>query len=103
MTEWPNRSRILCCSVAQSCSTLCSPVYCSTPGFSVLHQLPESSETHIHRIGDAIPPSHPLSPPSPPSLNLSQHQGLFQCFKLIRGKKNEIKQSITRNIHGKYI
>ena len=65
----------LCCSVAQSCPTLCD---CSTPGFSVLHHLPELAHTHIHQVGDAIQPSHPLSSPSPSVLNLSQHQGLFQ-------------------------
>ena len=51
---------------------------CSTPGFSVHHQLPELTQTHVHRVGDGIQPSHPLSFPSPFSLNLSQHQGLFQ-------------------------
>ena len=51
---------------------------CSTPGFRVHHQLPELSQTHVHRVGDAIQPSHPLSSPSPPAFNLSQHQGLFQ-------------------------
>ena len=65
-------------SVAQSCLTLCSPRDCSTPGLSVLHHLPEFAQTHVHRVGDAIQPSHPLSSPSPPALDLSQHQGLFQ-------------------------
>ena len=51
---------------------------CSTPGFPVHHQLPELTQTHVHRVGDAIQPSHPLSAPSPPTFNLSQHQGLFQ-------------------------
>ena len=50
----------------------------STPGLPVHHQLPEFTQTHIHRVGDAIQPSHPLVSPSPPALNLSQHQGLFQ-------------------------
>ena len=50
----------------------------STPGFPVLHHLPELTQTHVHRVGDAIQPSHPLSSPSPPALNLSHHQGLFQ-------------------------
>ena len=50
---------------------------CSTPGFPVRHQFPELAQTHVHRVGDAIKPSHPLSSPSPPALNLSQHQGLF--------------------------
>ena len=65
-------------SVIQSCLTLCDPMDCSTPGFPVHHQLLEFTETHVHRIDDAIPPSHPLSSPSPPAFNLSQHQGLFQ-------------------------
>ena len=51
---------------------------CSTPGFSVLHHLLELAQTHVHRVSDAIQPSHPLSPSSPPALNLLQHQGLFQ-------------------------
>ena len=66
---------LLCCSVAQSCPTLCDPMDCSTPGFPVPHHLPEFAQTHIHRVGDAIQPSHALSSPSPPALNLSQHQG----------------------------
>ena len=63
------------CSVAQSCPTLCDPMNRNTPGLSVHHQLPESTQTHVHRVGDAIQPSYPLSSPSPPALNLSQHQG----------------------------
>ena len=58
--------------------TLWDPMDCSTPGFAVLHYLMEFAQTHVHWINDAIQPSHPLSPPSPPALNLSQHQGLFQ-------------------------
>ena len=65
-------------SVAQSCSTLCTPVNHSTPGFPVHHQLLEFTQTYVHRVGDAIQPSHPLSLPSPPAPNPSQHQGLFQ-------------------------
>ena len=65
-------------SVAQSFPTLCDPMDCSMPGFPVHHQLPELTQTHVHRVGDAIQPSHPLSSPSPPAFNLSQHQGLFQ-------------------------
>ena len=65
-------------SVAQSCLTLCDPMNRSTPGLPVHHQLPEFTQTHVHRVGDAIQPSHPLLSPSPPALNLSQHQGLFQ-------------------------
>ena len=57
-------------SVTQSCPTLCDPMDCSTPGFPVHHQLPELAETHVHQVGDAIQPSHPLPSPSPPALNL---------------------------------
>ena len=66
------------CSVTKSCLTLCDPMDCSTPGFPVFHYLPEFAQTHVHWIGDAIQPSHPLSSASPPALNLSQQQGLFQ-------------------------
>ena len=64
-------------SVTQSCLTHCDPMDCSTPGLPVHHQLPEFTQTHVHWVGDAIQPSHPLSFPSP-AFNLSQHQGLFQ-------------------------
>ena len=66
-------------SVAQSCPTLCDPMKCSTPRLPVHHQLPESTQTHIHRVGDAIQPSHPLPSASPPVPNPSEHQSLFQC------------------------
>ena len=65
-------------SVAQSCPTLCDTMNCSTPGLPVHHQLPEFTQTYIHRISDAIQSSHPLSSPSPPAHNPSQHQNLFQ-------------------------
>ena len=65
-------------SVAQSWPTLCKPMECSTPGFPVCYQLPELAQTHIHRVSDAIQPSHPLSSPSPLAPNPSQHQSLFQ-------------------------
>ena len=65
-------------SVAQSYLTLCNPMDCSTPGLPVHHQLPELTQTHVHRVSEAIQPSQPLSSPSPPALNLSQHHGLFQ-------------------------
>ena len=70
---WPGFS-----SVTQLCLTLCCPMDCSTPGLPVHHQLPELTQTHVLWVGDAIQPSHPLSSPSPPAFNLSQHQGLFQ-------------------------
>ena len=65
-------------SVTQSCQTLCNPMVCSMPGFPVHPQLPESTQTHVHWVGDAIQPSHPLSSPSPPAFNLSQHEDLFK-------------------------
>ena len=67
-----------CCAVAQLCPRVCDPMDCGTPGFSVLHYLPEFDQMDVHRVGDAIQPSHPLSSLSPPAFNLSQHQGLFQ-------------------------
>ena len=65
-------------SVAQSCPTLCDPMNRSTPGLPVNHQLLEFTQTHVHQVSDAIQPSHPLSSPSPPAPNPSQHQSLFQ-------------------------
>ena len=65
-------------SVTQSFPTLCNPMNRSMPGLPVHHQLPEFTQTHVHQVGDAIQPSHPLSSPSPPAPNASQHQSLFQ-------------------------
>ena len=65
-------------SFPQSCPALCDPVNCSMPGLLVHHQLSEFTQTHVHWVGDAIQAFHPLSSPSPPTFNLSQHQGLFQ-------------------------
>ena len=85
-----DRSKVRCCkeqycirsdqirSVAQSCPTLCDPMNHSTPGLPVHHQLPEFTQTHVHQVSDASQPSHPLSSPSPPAPNPSQHQSLFQ-------------------------
>ena len=75
-------SQISCYSVqfspvAQSCPTLCDPMNHSTPGLPVHHQRPEFTQTHVHRVRDAIQPSHPLLSPSPPAPNPSQHQSLF--------------------------
>ena len=75
-TGWVHYSHY--CSVAQSCPTLFNHMDCSTPGFPVLHHLPDLVQIHVHWVGDASQPSHPLSSPSPPAFNLSQHQGLFQ-------------------------
>ena len=74
------------CLVSQSCSTFNHPMDCSTPGFPVLHHLLEFAQTHVHRVGDAIQSSHPLSPTSPLAFNLSQHQGLFQWV----GSSNQV-------------
>ena len=68
-------------SVAQSCLTLCNPMNRSTPGLPVHHQLPEFTQTHVHRVRDAIQTSHPRSSPSPPAPNPSQHQSLFQWVR----------------------
>ena len=74
----PSISSVQLSSVAQLCLTLCDPMDCSMPGIPVLHQLLELAQTHVHWVGDALQPSHPLLSPSPPAFNLSQHQGLFQ-------------------------
>ena len=66
-----------CCLVARLCPTLCDPMDCSTPGSSVFHYFLEFAQIRVHWVSDAIQPSHPLSPPSPPALSLSQHQRLF--------------------------
>ena len=81
---------LLCCSVAQSCLSLCNPMNCGISGFLVLHCLPEFAQTRVHWVDDAIQPSQPLLPPSPPAVNLSQHQGLFQWV----GSSHQIGQSI---------
>ena len=74
----PHTASVQFSSVAQSCLTLCDPMNRSTAGLLVYHQLPEFTQTHVCRVGDAIQPSHPLSSPSPPAPNPSQHQSLFQ-------------------------
>ena len=70
--------QLSCCSVSQLCLTLYNPMDWSILGFPVHHQLPELAQTHVHQVGDATQPSHPLSSPSPPAFNLSQHQGLYK-------------------------
>ena len=72
------RSSVQFCSVTQSCPTLCDPMNRSTPSLPVHHHLPEFTQTHVHRVRDAIQPPHPRSSPSPPAPNPSQHQSLFQ-------------------------
>ena len=74
----PRSSSVQFSSVAQSCQTICDPMNHSMPGLPVHHHLPEFTQSHIHRVSDAIQPSHPLSSPSPPAPNPSQHQSLLQ-------------------------
>ena len=76
--DLPNPGIVQFSSVAQLCLTLCDPMNCSMPGLPVHHQLPEFTQTHVHRVSDAIQPSHPGSSPSPPAPNPSQYQSLFQ-------------------------
>ena len=77
--KWQNTSgSVQFSSVAQSCPSLCDPMNCSPPGLPVHHQLPEFTQTHVHRVSDTIQLSHPLSSPSLPAPNPSQHQSLFQ-------------------------
>ena len=89
-------------SVTQLCLTLCDPMNRSTPGLPVRHQLPEFTQTHVHPVSDAIQPSHPLSSPSPPASNPSQHQGLFQWVNSSHEVANVLEfhlqhQSFQRN------
>ena len=81
-------------SVTQSCLTLCNPMDCSSPGFPVHLPLPEFTQTHVHWVGDAIQPSHPLLSPSPPAFNLSQHQGLFKWVS----SSHQVVQVLFRQI-----
>ena len=82
-------------SSVQSYLTLCDPMDCSTPGLPVHHQLPEFTQTHVHQVGDAIQQSYPLSSPSPPALNISQHQGLFKWVKLFASGGQSIGASAS--------
>ena len=89
-------------SVTQSCLTLCSSFDCSMPGLPIHHQLPEFTQTHIHRIGDAIQPSYPLSSPSSPTFNLSQHLGLFKwvnsSYQVAKVLEFQLNISPSKNI-----
>ena len=78
MNNYITKSSVQFISTAESCLTLCNPMDRSTPGLPVYHQLLELAQTHVHRADDAIQPSHPLSSPSPPAFNLSQHHCLFK-------------------------
>ena len=84
-------------TVGQLCLTLCDPVNCSTPGLPVHHQLPEFTQTHVNRTGDAIQPSHPLLSPSPPALNPSQYQG-FQMSQLFASGGQSIGVSASASV-----
>ena len=75
-------------SSLNACLTLLDPMHCSTPGFPVHHQLPELAQTQVHQVSNAIWPSHPLSSPSPPAFNLSQHQGLFKWVSSLHRVEN---------------
>ena len=89
------KSSVQFSSVAQSCSTLCDPMNRSTPGLPVHHQLLEFTQTHIHQVSDAIQPSHPLSSPSPPAPNPSQHQSLFQWVNSL----HEVAKVLLNSFH----
>ena len=85
-------------SVAQSCLTLCDPINCSMPGLPVHHQLLEFTQTHVHRVRDAIQPSHPLLSPSPPALNPSQHQRSFLMSQLFASGGQRIGASALASV-----
>ena len=87
-----------CCLVPKSCLTLCDPTDCSTPGFTVLHSLPELAQIHVHWVNNAIQPSHPLLSPSPPVFNLSQHQGLFQWVSSLPSDGQNIGASASASV-----
>ena len=87
-----------CYSVTQSCLTLCDSMDCSTPGFPVLHQLPELAQTHVHWVGDAIKPSHPLLSPSPAALNLSQQLGAFPTTPFFASGGQSIGASASASV-----
>ena len=89
-------------SVAQSCPTLCDPKDCSMPDLAVHHQLLELAQTHIHRVSDAIQPSHPLSFPSPPAFNLAQHQGLFKWVSSLHQAAKELKFGLSISPSNEY-
>ena len=81
-------------SVTQSCPTLCDAMNCSTSGLPVHHQLPEFTQTHVHRVRDAIQPSHPLSSPTPLAPNPSQHQSLFQWVNSSHQAELQLQPSV---------
>ena len=87
-----------CCSVTKLYLTFCDPMDCSAPGFLVLHYFLEFAQIHVHWISEAIQPSHPLLPPSPLPLNLSQHQGLFQWVGLFTSGGQSIRASASASV-----
>ena len=91
-----------CCSVAQSYLTLCSPTDCSTLGLPVPFHLPEFAQVHVHCIGDAIQPSHPLTSSFPSALNLSQHQGLFQWVSSLHQMKKILELQLQHQSFQQY-
>ena len=90
-----------CCSVTQSCPTLCSPMDCSTPGFPVLHRLPEFAQTHVCWVRDAIQPSHPLLSPSP-ALSLSKHQSLLQWISSLHQVAKLLELQLQLSLSNEY-
>ena len=91
-----------CCSVTQSCLTLCNPMDCRMAGLSVLHHVPDFAQVHAHCISDAIQPSHPLMPSSPSALNLCQHQGLFQWVGCSHQKTKMLELSVSISPSNEY-
>ena len=102
--EWVVTLLVLFCGcwVAQLCPTLCYPMNCSTPGFPILHCLLEFAQTHVHWVGDAIKPSHPLLPPSPPAFNLSQQQGLFHWVSSSHQVAKVLELQLQHSISDEY-
>ena len=89
---------ICCCSVAQSCPSLCNPMNCIMPGFPILHHFLELAQTHTHQVDDAIKPSHPLSSHSPPAFNLAQHQGSFLMSQFFKSGGQSIGASASASV-----
>ena len=99
--HWPIIT-MTCCLVAESRPTLCDPMDCSTPDFSVLHQLLELTQIHVHWVSDAIWLSYPLSSPSPPAFSLSQHQGLFKWVSSSRQVAKVLKLQLQHPYFSEY-
>ena len=95
---WPDYFSVQFSSVTWSCLTLCNRMDCSTLGLPVHHQLPEFTQIHVHQVGDAIQPSHPLSSPSPPTFNLSRHQRSFQTCQFFASGGQSIGVSASASV-----